>query len=236
MAFNPSKCQVVHVTGSKRPVKRDYILHGQFFESVTCANYLGVDISGSLSWNSHINRITGSANRTLGFVRSNIKTKMSKVHKTAYNTLVRPKLEYASALWDPHSKKRISQIEQVQQRAACWIVSNFDRQASITKIVQDLGWRTLDQRRADARLRLFYKILHGLVALPLPDYIQHRNRISRYCHSMTVKQVSTSTDYYKYSFSPLTIVQWNSLPQSAVCSHSLEVFKTTVCKLQHSRP
>ena len=236
MEFNPSKCQVVHVAGSKRPVKRDYILHGQVLESVTCAKYLGVDISGSLTWNSHIDRITGSANRTLGFVRRNIKTRMSKVRETAYNTLVRPQLEYASAVWDPHNKNRISQIEQVQRRAARWTVSNFDRKASVTEIVQDLGWRTLDQRRADARRCLFFKILHGLVAVPLPDYIQHSTRISRYCHSMTFRQVSTSTDYYKYSFFPLAIVQWNALPQSVACLQNLEVFKTTVCKLQHSRP
>ena len=236
MEFNPSKCQVVHVAGSKRPVKRDYILHGQVLESVTCAKYLGVDISCSLTWNSHIDRITGSANRTLGFLRRNIKTRMSKVRETAYNTLVRPQLEYASAVWDPHNKNRISQIEQVQRRAARWTVSNFDRKASVTKIVQDLGWRTLDQRRADARLCLFFKILHGLVAVPLPDYIQHSTRISRYCHSMTFRQVSTSTDYYKYSFFPLAIVQWNALPQSVACMQSLEVFKTTVCTLQHSRP
>ena len=127
-------------------------------------------------------------------------------------------------------------IEQVQRRAARWTVSNFDRKASVTKMVQDLGWRTLDQRRADARLCLFFKILHGLVAVPPPDYIQHSNIISRYCHSMTFRQVSTSTDYYKYSFFPLAIVQWNALPQSVACLQSLEVFKTTVCKLQHSRP
>ena len=120
-------------------------------------------------------------------------------------------------------------------RAGQWTVSNFDRQASVTKIVLDLGWTTLDQRRADARLCLFYKILHGLVAVPLPDYIQYSNRISRYFHSMTFRQVSTSTDYYKYSFFPVTIVQWNSLPQSAACSQSLKSL-TTVCKLQHSCP
>ena len=158
------------------------------------------------------------------------------VRETAYNTLVRPQLEYTSAVWDPHSMKRICQIEQVQRRAAHWTVSNFDRQASVTKIVHDLGWHTLVQRRADARLCLFYKILHGLVAVPLPDYIQDSNRISRYCHSMTFRQVSTSTDYYKYSFSPLAIVQLNALPQSAACSQSLEVFKAAVCKLQYSRP
>ena len=110
-------------------------------------------------------------NRTHGFVRRNIKTKIPKVRETAYNTLVRPQLEYASAVWDPHNKGRISQIEQVQRRAARWTVNNFERQASETRIVQALGWRTLDQRRADARLCLFYKIVHGLVAVPLPEYI-----------------------------------------------------------------
>ena len=212
MEFNPSKCQVVHVTGSKIPIKKDYVLHGQVLESVSCAKYLGVDISSSLSWNSHINHIVSSANRTQNFVLRNIKTKIPKVRETAYNSLVRPQLEYASAVWDPNHKKRISQIEQVQRRAARWTVGNFYQRASVTQIVQNLGWRTLEQRRADARLCLFYKVVHGLVAVPLPDYIQYSNRVSRYCHSMTFRQVTTSTDYYKYSFFPLAIVQWNALP------------------------
>ena len=50
MGFNLLKRQVVHATGSKKPVQKDYILHGQVLESVTSARYLGVDISGSLSW------------------------------------------------------------------------------------------------------------------------------------------------------------------------------------------
>ena len=103
----------------------------------------------------HVDRITGNANRTLGFIRRNIKTKMSKVHERAYNSLVRPQLEYASAVWDPHNKKYISQIEHIQRRAAHWPVGNFDRHASVSRIIQGLGWRSLDQRRADARLCLF---------------------------------------------------------------------------------
>ena len=47
MEFNPSKCQMVHVTGSRKTVKTDYVLHGQVLESVPCARYLGVDISSS---------------------------------------------------------------------------------------------------------------------------------------------------------------------------------------------
>ena len=152
---------------------------------------------------------------------------MSKVRETAYNTLVR-QLEYASTVWDTHTKERIAQIEKVQRRAARWTVNNFDQQASVTKIIQELGWRTLEQRQADACLCLFYKIVHGLVAVPLPNYVQYNNRISRYCHSMTFRQVDTSRDFYKFSFFPLSIVQWKALhacralmslrPQSASCN------------------
>ena len=121
-------------------------------------------------------------------------------------------------------------------RAARWTVCNFDRQSSVTEMVKQLGWWSLEQRRADACLCLFYKVIHGLVAVPLPDYIHFSNRISRYCHSMTFKQVSTSTDNYQLFFFPLAIVQWNSLPESVACFQSLDASKAAVCKLQHSGP
>ena len=156
---------------------------------------LGVDISSGLSWNTHIDRITGTATRTLNFIQRNIRTKNEKVRETAYNTLVRPQLEYASLVWDPHHKEKILQLEKVQRRAARWTTSSFDYRSSVTAIVNDLGWRTLEQRRADARLCLFFKMVYGLVVVPLPDYIEQSNRISRYCHSMTFRQLHTSKDY-----------------------------------------
>ena len=82
----------------------------------------------------------------------------------------------------------------------------------------------------------FFKIVHGLVALPLPDYIHPSNRISRYCHSMTFRQLHASTNYYKYSFFPLAIVQWNALPETVACLPDLDSFKVAVSKLQHIRP
>ena len=150
MDFNPSKCQVVQVTGSRKPIKCTYRLHGHVLETVTSAKYLRVDVSTGLTWNSHIDRITGNANKTLGFLKRNIKTKMPRIREAAYNTLVRPQLEYASAVWDPHTKDKVNQIEMMQRKAARWTCSNYDRKASVTELVNNLGWRSLQQRRADA--------------------------------------------------------------------------------------
>ena len=63
MEFNPSKCQVIQVTGSRKPINANYCLRGHVLETVTCARYLGVDISSGLSWRSHIDRVTGSATK-----------------------------------------------------------------------------------------------------------------------------------------------------------------------------
>ena len=69
-------------------------LHGVILESVTCARYmyLGVDISSNLFWGSQLDRITGTAHKTLGFVKRNIRTKMPGLRETAYINLVRSQL------------------------------------------------------------------------------------------------------------------------------------------------
>ena len=83
---------------------------------------------------------------------------------------------------------------------------------------------------------LFYKIVNNMVAVPLPDYIQPNPRSSRRGHSRTFCQLHTAKDYYKYSFFPLAIVQWNTLPEDVVSSQSLDIFKAAVGKLQRSKP
>ena len=91
------------------------ILHGQILEVATSAKYLGVDISSSLSWNSHNDCITGNANRTLGYIRRNIKQKNKKMRETVYNTLVRPQLECAAPVWDPYTRKKHSSLKKLKE-------------------------------------------------------------------------------------------------------------------------
>ena len=69
MSFNPSRCQVLHITRAKWPIQTRYILHGIVLESVPSAKYLGVTISDNLSWTPHINSVSKKANQTLGFLK-----------------------------------------------------------------------------------------------------------------------------------------------------------------------
>jgi hypothetical protein len=44
------------------------------------------------------------ANKVLGFLRINISKCPQDIKEKAYLTLVRPHLEYSSAVWDPYRK------------------------------------------------------------------------------------------------------------------------------------
>ena len=62
-----------------------------------------------------------------------------KVIEISYTSLVRPKLEHASAAWDPFLKKDISALERVQRKAARFCSQNYDRYASVTDMIKDLA-------------------------------------------------------------------------------------------------
>ena len=93
-----------------------YKLEGRLLESTKNHPYLGVCITDSLSWTAHINNITSSAYRALGFIKRNLYSCSKPIKQTAYLALVTPLLEYSNSIWDPHQKELINKIEIVQKR------------------------------------------------------------------------------------------------------------------------
>ena len=177
--FNPSKCQVLHISRARQQIHSQYTLHGENLESVDCARYLGVNITKDLCWNTHINQITSKANRTFGFVERNVRTTNQSVKEFTYQTLVRPQVEYASTVWSPYTKQNIQKIEIVQRRAAGWVSNTYSTFDNVSAMLSNLGWRSLEYRGIDSRLAMFYKIQYGLVAVPMPSYFERPIRITR---------------------------------------------------------
>ncbi len=128
-------------------------------KKVENAKYLGVTLQSNLKWDKHINTITGKANQSLGFLRRNLKVSSTKVKDHAYKALVRPKLEYSSSVWDPHTKTQKDQIEKVQRRAARYASNRYHNTSSVTNMMQTLNWPPLEIRRTRSRLIMFYKII-----------------------------------------------------------------------------
>ena len=81
--------------------------------------------------------------------------------ETAYTTLVRPKLQYDCSTWDPHYQKDKAAIEGVLRKAARFVTGNYDRTASVTGMLQNLKWGTLETMRIHIRLSVMYKVGNG---------------------------------------------------------------------------
>ena len=77
----------------------------------TSSDYLGVTINTKLSWQPHINNVQKKASKTLGLLKRTLHAASPQVRQTAYEVLVRPKLEFARCAWAPHTKTGIQTIE-----------------------------------------------------------------------------------------------------------------------------
>ena len=122
---------------------------------------------------------------------------------------------------------QLSGIPMVQLRAARWVTHRYHNTSSVTDMLKDLGWVTLEERRRQARLTMMHKILQHLVAIsshPLRYAIHSRSRLA---HQASLCQLHTNNDGHKYSYFPRTIVDWNTLP-AATSRPSKDV-----CATQH---
>ena len=141
--------------------------------------------------------------------------------------MVRPKLEYASAVWDPHLSKDINAIEKVQRIAARWVKSNYNWENSVSSMLSELQWPILHVRRLMSRLIIFYKGLYNLITLEMPSYITSTTTTpysTRFQHPFHFNILNARTNFYHNSYFPKTVRDWNSLPISAIEAHTVNSF------------
>ena len=225
MEFNPTKCQVLRVARSRQVINHQYSLCGKNLEICSSTKYLGITVSSNLSWNKQVDEVCAKANSTLAFLRRNLRIKSPKLKTMAYFTLVRPIIEYAAPVWDPYTQRNIYKIEMVQRRAARFVCGRYHNTSSVSEMLQDLNWPSLQQRREMLRLVLFYKIHHNLVVFDSSPYITPALRATRNTHQQGYQIPTSSTEYHRNSFFPRTVKVWNSLPPDIISAPSAEAFR-----------
>ena len=236
MEFHALKCNVMTCSRSQDIIKADYKLHGQTLERVTSAGYLGLNIQQDGQWSEHIDSLSQKGNRLLGFLRRNLKIGSKYVKEQAYKMLVRPSLEYACTVWDPHSETECYKIEKIQRRAARWVLSRHRNTSSVGDMLDILNWPTLEDRRKGARLKMLYKTLDKSVAMNFGDDLQYnpqrpRRTVSKLPNERQLVRHFSRCDYRTMAFLPRTIRDWNSLDQELVAAPSLDAFSSRLARL-----
>jgi len=130
------------------------------------------------------------------------------IKASAYLTIIRPLLEYASCVWDPHQIYLIHDIEKIQRHAARWVMSNYSPYSSVTEMLKLLEWPTLQTRTRFSRISLFHKIVHHLTpATQLPPYYLTTQYPTRQFHQYRFIIPATSMTAYQQSYFPKTIIE-----------------------------
>lgn len=215
MTLNTSKCCVLSFTRRKSVFNFPYSICSAEIPRSSTYKYLGVHLCTNLAWCAHIEKICMKANRTLGFLRRNLHHSPSTIRQQAYQTFVRPQLEYASSIWSPHQQYLIDKLESIQNRAARFITSKYSRHSSISQIKRDISLTNLDSRRSVTRLCLLHKYYYNSWTSRLSLDIPSRTS-SRLHNHLSFKRIFGHTQAFNNSALPRAIALWNSLPTDIV--------------------
>ena len=213
MSFNTAKCSVLRVVTKRQSLIHDYKMGKDILGSVQHHPYLGLELTHNLKWSEHIDNIISKANKTLWFVRRNLWRCPTSIKERMYFALIRPILENACAVWDPHTATDINKLEMVQRRAARFVHNNYKRsEGTVTKLLEQLKWPSLESRRKNARLITMFKIVHNKIAVTVPDHVQKPLATkTRQYHPAKFRVMLAQKNCYKFSFFPRTILDWNAL-------------------------
>ena len=199
MAFNTTKCHVLHITRNRRVIRHQYNIGGTVLAPVEHHPYLGIELDNKLCWKQQVTNVRSKGTRTLNMVRRNF-TKGTKpdTRNQIYTRLVRPVLEYGSLVWDPYQQVRIQQIEAVQNKAARYVHQDWQRTSSVTAMKDSLGWLPLQNRRLVNRLTFMHNTIHGQHGYILPPYVDKPKRPTRTHHKYNYNLIRAQTDAYLY--------------------------------------
>ena len=122
--------------------------------------------------------------------------------------------------------KDIKLLERIQHTAARFVCRNYDWNNSVTDMLKNLKWDTLEQRRIDNSLFMLFKIVNKDISIDINEHLARSYTKGRKINNIQFRHIGANTDAYKNSYFPRTLKLWNKLDQKLVNSKNIDQFKT----------
>ena len=196
--------------------------------------HLGLVLDNKLNFDRHLNEKICKSNKIIGLIKRLSLYLPRKRLLSIYKSFVRPHLDYGDVIYDrPHNETFCNQIESVQYNAALAITGAI-KGTSRDRLYQELGLESLKDRRWYRRLVYFYKIAFD----NSPEYIRLilPSRQQSHARKDLFRSFTCHTDYFKNSFFPYCVREWNELDPELRASTSISIFKKGLLKFIRPKP
>lgn len=234
MEINVEKTKHLMFTNITSACYSSYKINDSIIEKVTSFKYLGVILTSDLSWTAHIEYTTNKALKKLGLLKRRLHFTNKDTRLRAFNSLIRPSLEYASIIWHPHQIGLTNMLEMVQNKAARFISSSYSRYISVSLLKSDLGLTTLAMRRRLTRLSFFHSLYHSNSSFAQSHIFPAPHTSSRLDHAHKVAPIFARTKKFQNSPLSLCIIEWNSLPPNIAEITDPSIFNSMLQGYLHS--
>ena len=232
LKFHPQKCVSMWLEtkyAKALPFKCFYNMDETRLKVVKAEKDLGIIIDSKLGFVQHIDSIVKKATSLLGMIKRTFSYMDKHMFKTIFTSIVGPHLEYGAVIWNPHLKKLINQIENVQRRATKFI-PGFGNLSYKERLIS-LGLPTLVYHRYCGNMIELYKLWHNMYDSEVSkDFLNFAVSRAR-GHRFNLRKQDYKTDLKKFSFRHCTVDQWNNLPERVIEAASLNSFKNNLDKL-----
>ena len=188
-------------------------------------------LDSKLDFNEHIKTVLSKVNKIIALLRKfqHVLQRLSllSIHKT----FLRPYLDYGDAIYDKVFNQSFhKKLESVEYNVALAMTGAI-RRTNTEKLNQELGLESLQNRRKLQRLCLLYKICKDHTP-PYPHNFIPKNFQNFYSLRTTndIPLFRVKHGFFKSSFFPSTITEWNNLDYHLRNAPFISVFKQNIFK------
>ena len=239
VSFNPAKTASLLISRKlNRPQHPFLSMQNHQIIEVDSHKHLGIYLSNDCTWHQHINYIKEQA-----WFRVNVMRKLNfkldrKSLEIIYTAFIRPLLEYGDVIWDNCAEYEKADLDKIQNEAVR-IATGATKLVSLNTLSNEICWETLEHRRKNHRLTLFYKMVYNITPHYLSNLIPPTvSNLSRFNlrNSYDLQTADARTGQYYQSFLSSTTRDWNSLSVETNQSESVNSFKLLLTKGKSTVP
>jgi hypothetical protein len=206
--FNDSKFELLRY-GKNYELKEStsYLSNNnQQIQAKASTKDLGITISATADFDNHISNITDTVKELTAWILRSFKTRSKVVMLQLWKSVVLPRLDYCSQLWNPSKAYLIKQLEDLQKNFVRHIrgFANMEYESALEK----LGLYSLKRRRE--RYKVIY--LWCILKWHAPNIICNNQELIRVQSALDLRRCRTIGTKVLSSSSHFSTLRFNSLP------------------------